>query len=258
MRKLIKSIFILSFIFAIFTANVFASSPSQSKVKPNFIKAADAIVGNSTLDPNQRIKELEKQGWVVSGDINPGVSPNSSIGCASSTNQQVMKQYDEGTSRWVYLIQANFLFVVNSSCIWDTTSGNALDAVGLAVVDQNSNSVNAQAEYASIQIFDFYNQLVDYAGAISSFSGSGLTGTVTDSHGNPSVGGNTKLWFYIVKPTSGTSYYVRSNWTHTWTSTVRTLQNVSISYPYAFNVTWSNNEVPSSWTVAAQTVVTFN
>lgn len=259
MEVLYLKIFRLSLVLLllfIVTSSIVSANTDVSKEKPNFIKKADSIiVSNRSAD--QRLKELTKQGWVVADDFTTGVSPFSPVGCGSITNQSVLKQWDSSTSRYLYLIQANWDFTT-ASCFWDADSGKAADYVALSVVNQSNNAVNAQAEYAQIYVYDEDGDYYPTRGAISNYNAAGLTGTIQDAWTIPdNIGENGQVWFYIQKPTNGTSYYVRSQWTHTWSDNTATLSSVTIGYPYAISATWANNYTPQQWSVADQDFSTF-
>ncbi|SDP26666.1 hypothetical protein SAMN04487897_1605 [Paenibacillus sp. yr247] len=259
MRNVFRVILFFSLALFVFSSSAFAQASSNpASSKPAFVKNTDAAILKAGLDSTSRTKELEKLGWTVSGNSSPGVIPLSPAGCGSIANQPIMKQFDGSTGRYVYLVQANWQF--SSSCSWDDTSGNAPDAVALAVTDQNGSSVNAQPEYAQIYTYTSGGTSEPNNCTISSYNGSGLTGTVTDTGGffSLNVGYSGQVWFYIVQPTSGTSYYQRSQWTHTWSSTSTSLSGISLSYnPFNLTTTWSTG-APQQWQTADQSSVVFN
>jgi hypothetical protein len=237
-----------------------ADDKAEVKAKPEFVRKADEIL-KQTPAGEERVRALQEEGWeLVDSGTDSENLPLSSPGCGSVTNESVLKHWDGTTSRWMYLIQANWDF--SSSCLFDNTSEAAFDYLAIAVIDQSNAAVNAQAEYAQIYVRDEDGDVHSSAGAVSSYNAAGVAYTIADNDGlADNVGDNGEAWFYITQPTSGTSYYVRSQWTHTWNSTNTTLTGLTIGYqpPNAVTVgaTWANNVVPLSWTVADQDYVTF-
>jgi|GEM_PF-5049772 len=258
MQKVFRRTILIGWTVLLCSSGSITFGESGEKEKPDFINKADSIIVSTS--GKETVNALLKEGWeIVSNPQNVNqISTMSLPGCGKVENQPVLKHYDYTTNRWVYLIHATWNFICSE---WDDGSGNAWDILAMAVVDQNNLAVNAQAEYTQIYVYDEEGDSYPARGAVSTFNAAGVGYTIADEDGvfdNPGIKG--EAWFYIQKPTSGTSYYVRSQWTHTWNRKPVTLTGINIGYqpPMGFSVgiTWKNNP-PQSWTASDQDYITF-
>ncbi|MFD1179710.1 hypothetical protein ACFQ3W_25885 [Paenibacillus puldeungensis] len=250
MKKILKSFMLATVVSAlVLSSQAIAASPDKVSAVEELQQKTNQILEQSGgISKEDRLKELEKLGWEIQPLNNEStVSPLSYPGDGKITNY-FLKDSKTGT----YLVQALWDFTGKD---WDSTSNAAYDIIGIAVTDQNGKSVNAQGTNGGIVMQDKdYNRYSNGA-SLYSYQDSGATYTFFD-HDKNGQGTHGFAWFYIAKPTSGTSYYMKSQWIHTWNNSTATLTSLTLKYP--FEISASFTKTPLQWGTSDQDRIVFD
>ncbi|MBB6023145.1 hypothetical protein HNR77_004245 [Paenibacillus sp. JGP012] len=252
MRKFLKTMMLATIVFALVSSSqVSATSLNKSKEAEELQQRTNLLLEQSAgLNQEERIKELEKLGWEIES-----LSQNDNFSLRSSPGDGKIKNYSFKDARTgTYLVQA--LWDFNDHDKWERGVDYAYDIVALAVTDEYGRAVNAQGTNGGIVVQDKDYRKYNNGGSLYSYQDSGATFTFSKDYLN-GFGMHGYAYFYISKPTSGKSYYVKSQWLHNWTNFFpTTLTNLTLKYP--FEVSASFTSTPYQWGTSDQISVSFN
>lgn len=259
MKKiLVKSALLSTIIASLLATQAYATksdlSSTESLGVTQLKQETDLVLKDTKIKSQaERLAALEELGWEVQDLSNSGpVSPMSVPGDGTITNYFLKSTTYPGT----YLVQALWDYT-GGTYYWDSTSSSAYDVLAIAITDQNGNAVNAQGTNGGITMTDFNLNPYQNGASLYNYQNSGATYTIYD-HYNNGQGSHGNGYFYITKPSGGTSYYMKSQWIHTWSTSSINLNSITIGYPWSVSIGWSNNQSPQSWAASDQDLVVFN
>lgn len=263
MKKIISIITMTLLFAATIIPLASANAKEETKEKPAIVQAADdALKKSFTLE--DKIINLKKAGWEVQTyeeAKNDGIVAPLSTGGNATINYLFAKQEQTpGSGIYYWLIQAMW-----KSTAWDDNSGKVEDYFTLGLVNQNNQSANVVPQFEQIYpnwcntCSDKYNY--SSHGWTESFTGASTQWRIADT-GNEflsvNIGQEGEAWFYVTKPSNGTSYYITSAWGHTWSTTSISLQSVTVSWPWSVSATFSTTTNLNKWQKAGSNyAVTF-
>ncbi|WP_334074149.1 MULTISPECIES: hypothetical protein [Paenibacillus] len=252
MKKLLKSVMLATVVSALVLSSQAIAAPTSERGGEELMRETNKILRESgALTQKDRLEELKKLGWEVqTSEGNDSISPQSLPGDGKVTNYFMRNPDKPGT----YLVEVLWDYTGTNNT-WDTTSGSAYDFLGIAITDENGRSVNAQGTNGGIVMQDKDYTKYTNGASLYSYQNSGATYTFADNYAY-GQGMHGYAWFYITKPTSGKSYYMKSQWVHTWNTLSATLTSLTLSYPFSLNATFTRT--PSQWGVSDQDSVVFN
>ncbi|WP_128896855.1 hypothetical protein [Longirhabdus pacifica] len=217
---------------------------------PVHIQNANKIIYTSGIDEAKRHDLFQQSEWemIRNEDTNLNIAPFSST-CGEVHNNDVYRFLDGDTFQ--YLIQVQFSFNADA-CSWNIDAEKVYDFVAIALVTENGEPINRQATDADILVYDEEGQLYVLNGAVSDYLAGGAIYTISDRRSLwDRVGSEGIAWFYIDEPSNGNTYYVKSQWLHTWNKTNATLSRFDIHYENQQLVSpiWANETIPNAWSV---------